>query len=273
MATITRTTAQTNSDAVRTETTPGANTATRVGQLFRDLSDSVAFTADLAAAIAAGITESAVRTALAALTAAPDFNAKKISNVADPAAAQDVATKTSSEAVVTAARVLTALAAAAGSIAVNAQKITGLANGTAIQDAAALGQISGVMRWNGSSTVGNSTSARFLANNCSATAGAASDATEAAPHKRQMAGKAGKLTRIDFQLDTALAAGDLTITVRLNGVDTALTCTLAHGSLVSAGGTGSVTVAATDFIGIKVVSSAADATTSNPVATVQLAAA
>lgn len=81
-------------------------------------------------------------------------------------------------------------------------------------------------------------------------------------------GWTGILTALYFRFGTALAAANTTITVRINGVDTALTLTVNSGTQ-----TGSITglaiaVAAGDRVTVSITTSAADATSSRPRATV-----
>lgn len=82
------------------------------------------------------VTEANVRAATAALTADPDFNARKLTNAADPTAAQHVATKAYTDAIVTEARVRTATAAFSANPDFNAKRIVNLADPSSAQDAA-----------------------------------------------------------------------------------------------------------------------------------------
>lgn len=109
---------------------------------------------------------------------------------------------------------------------------------------------------------GNSTSNRFL-NQAGSNVTAASNEDGSI----QISGMTGVLTSLYVRYGTALATANTTFTLRVNGVDTALTVTVNSGAQSGSITGQSVAVAAGDRVTIKSVTSAADATTSRPRAT------
>src|SRR5690348_11221563 len=76
MSAISQSAAQSEADVIKNETAPGANTHTRVGQMFRDLADSTLF-ADGSAPAAADLS----------------MGTHKLTNLATPVSSTDAATK------------------------------------------------------------------------------------------------------------------------------------------------------------------------------------
>jgi len=170
---------------------------------------------------------------------------------------------------------LNALAAVGADIAINSKKITSMADGSAATDGATRGQLDAMqtfLRWDCTTTLGNSTSARFLNAHGSPTA-----ASALANANKHTAGKTGHLVSFKLNLEASVAT-DVTFTVQRATIgaptvfnDLASTFTITAGG-TSGSWTGSVAVTDTDILIVKSVSVSADATNSIPRALLGIAA-
>lgn len=121
---------------------------------------------------------------------------------------------------------------------------------TFIGDTGGSGSAFGALSWNPTGVPGT-TSTRYLI---------PSEVGPDAAEYFQLAAGPGTYTSLAVVATVALATDSVTYTVRKNGVDTALTVTVAAGA-TSAVGSGSVAVVAGDRISIKVVQSGTETTT------------
>ncbi len=118
----------------------------------------------------------------------------------------------------------------------------------------------GVLQFGNASTAADTT-ARYLRPGYSS---AAADTTEV----KLRAPAAGRISGLYVQSSAATAGDTTVVTVRKNGSDQALACTVAAAGTQAADATNSFTVAAGDAISVKVVSGASIATgLTNPIVT------
>jgi hypothetical protein len=113
---------------------------------------------------------------------------------------------------------------------------------------------------------GNSTSARYLHSDYQS---AAADASEIV--SQNVVVGAGTLRNMFVGGDVALGAASVTYTLRINGVDTVLTVTLAPGSQLGSDTTHSVGAVAGDAVSVKTVTSAASSSNLAPSAVAEYA--
>ncbi len=153
------------------------------------------------------------------------------------------------------------LAATNGDVAMASHKFTGLSAGTAAghsvryEQVALLGtSFTGHYRWD-QSACATGTSAQFVS-----TTGAAGNATESAwQHVMPVAGTL-KFLQINYRAAANVTA-DTTFFVNLNGVNTAITASVAHTVRTGSDTTHSATNAAGDLASLQLTNSAADTTT------------
>jgi len=259
------------------------------------------------------VTESAVRTALAALTAAASFNGQALTSVGAITTTGTLAltgsmtvtgnvdgrdvsvdgTKldgiASGAQVCSAANVQTACAALASSLSVNSQKITNLLNGAGAQDAAAFGQIpvaataaplaggvaavgssakwakedhvhprkEALYLWGASGAPGVNADRYLLSSNAAVTT------SERLSNAAAL--YAASVTDIQIQMNSAAAIDTMTVTLRINGSDTAVTVALTPTNTTAIATGLSVAVAANDKLTMKIRQNGTEAVTTSDI--------
>lgn len=158
------------------------------------------------------------------------------------------------------ANVSTALAAASSSISVNSQKITSLADPAAAQDAATQNFVNtlqiGTLQW-GNNNANAATADRFMYPGYSSGAAPTNEAVS-----YFIAPTEWRLRNLYIRHDTTMTSDTVTYTVRVNGVDTSITCAVANNTTTNNDTAHTAAVSAGDRVSIKSVQSSTQTNTS-----------